>query len=157
MGQANDAEAGASGRQPPRLADFAGRWRVSRIIDDDRMGGQAGTFAGDALFQPRPDGALYYAEEGELRLGPGPSFRAMRSYLWRAEGGRIVVDHGDGRPFHSFEPAAPAAEHLCGADLYVVRYDFAAWPRWRAEWTVRGPRKDYAMVSDFAPLGASAG
>ena len=30
----------------------------------------------------------------------------------------------------------------------------ARWPRWRAEWRVTGPRKDYGMVSRFRPASA---
>jgi hypothetical protein len=67
-----------------------------------------------------------------------------------------AVEHGDGRPFHDFDPADPVARHLCGADDYAVRYDFADWPCWRAEWTVRGPRKDYRMVSAYAPVSAGS-
>lgn len=140
----------------PRLDDFAGDWKVERVIDD-RAGGQAGRFDGRGHFTPVGDGDLAYAEEGMLTLGSGAPLRATRRHLWRAEGGRIAVDYADGRPFHSFDPADPAAEHQCGADLYAVRYDFADWPRWRAEWTVRGPRKDYTMTTEFVPLGAPAG
>jgi hypothetical protein len=62
----------------------------------------------------------------------------------------------DGRPFHAFDPGAarPEAAHDCPPDLYRVRYDFSDWPDWQAAWEVRGPRKDYRMVSRYAPLSA---
>lgn len=132
----------------PGLADFAGRWSVARRIED-RLARAKGRFDGEAVLAPDGQGGLTYRETGELRLGDGPAFTAERSYLWRGAGGRIVVDFADGRPFHAFDPAAPAAHHLCIADDYTVRYDFAAWPEWQAEWTVRGPRKDYTMLSVY--------
>jgi len=130
-----------------RLEDFAGRWRIERLIDD-RLGGVAGHFSGVAEFRPTAAG-LAYREEGQLRLGTGPEVLAVRDYLWREEAGRIVVEHGDGRPFHAFDPAAPEARHWCDPDDYRVRYDFARWPEWQAEWRVRGPRKDYTMRSTY--------
>lgn len=130
-----------------RLEDFTGRWRIERRIDD-RLGGVTGRFEGVAEFTPAATG-LAYREEGRLRLGAGPEVVAVRDYLWRQEGGRIVVLHGDGRPFHDFDPAEPGARHWCDPDDYRVRYDFARWPEWRAEWTVLGPRKDYTMRSTY--------
>ncbi|MGL4281653.1 MAG: DUF6314 family protein [Albidovulum sp.] len=134
------------GRFVPGLADFAGRWSVGRRIED-RLARAEGCFDGVAEFAPGAQGGLTYRETGELRLGDGPAFTAERSYLWREGGGRIIVDFADGRPFHTFDPAEPAAHHLCVADDYTVRYDFSRWPEWQAEWTVRGPRKDYTMRS----------
>lgn len=135
-----------------RLEDFAGHWRIDRQIED-RMGGQTGHFVGQAEFSPVAIGLAYH-EEGWLTLGAGPRVRAVRDYVWRQEGGWIVVHHGDGRPFHSFDPAAPEAVHRCDRDDYRVRYDFALWPQWRADWTVHGPRKDYTMASLYTrPAG----
>lgn len=143
----------AGGAFGPRLADFTGRWRVERQISD-RLGPD-GLFEGEAVFAPVP-GGLTYHETGTLRLGQGRGFPAERAYFWRADGARIAVDFADGRPFHDFDPAAPAAYHLCIADGYSVRYDFAGWPAWQAEWTVKGPRKDYTMISRYVPVSAGS-
>lgn len=131
------------------IAPFAGRWTVLRRIDD-RRAGQDGVFRGTALFTPAPEG-LRYHEDGTLTLGQGVPLRATRDYLWRLDEGRIAVDHGDGRAFHSFDPGCPVAEHLCGRDLYRVEYDFDRWPLWRVIWVVTGPVKDYRMITDYAP------
>lgn len=132
----------------PELADFIGEWRIRRRIED-RLSGQQGRFEGQAWF--RPDGAvLRYREEGRLFLASAPPMTAVRDYVWHDSTGRIAVDYGDGRPFHDFDPAAPAARHFCDPDDYRVSYDFSRWPDWQAEWTVSGPRKDYTMLSRFA-------
>ena len=75
--------------------------------------------------------------------------QAERRYLWHTEGAEIVVRFADERPFHRFSPAAPAASHWCAPDTYRVRYDFAHWPLWQAQWDVTGPRKDYLMISRY--------
>ena len=87
-----------------------------------------------------------------MTLSGTAPMRASRRYLWRDGGsGTIDVHFADGRFFHRFdaEDPAPASSHDCPPDLYRVRYDFRAWPRWQAEWRVTGPRKDYAMADDL--------
>lgn len=132
----------------PKLKDFIGNWKIDRVIVD-RLSVQAGRFEGRAMFVPDGD-ALRYREEGRLRFGDGAPMTAVRQYLWRDAAGRIAVDYGDGRVFHDFDPADPAAHHACDPDDYQVRYDFSGWPDWSAEWTVRGPRKDYTMTSRYS-------
>ena len=135
----------------PGLADFAGRWRIERAIDD-RLSGIPGRFEGTAVFAP--EGAfLRYREEGLLFPGAAPPMAAERQYLWSEAGGRIRVAFADGSPFHDFAPADPAATHFCAPDRYAVRYDFSRWPGWTAEWTVSGPRKDYTMISRYQRAG----
>jgi hypothetical protein len=131
--------------------DFLGLWRLERTIDD-RLAGVAGRFEGTARFAPQ-EGGLLYREEGTLRLGGGAPLAAHRAYLWRWEGGAVAVSFPDGRPFHRFRPEGESmgTDHPCGADLYRVAYDFAAFPRWTAEWQVEGPRKGYRMRSAYAP------
>lgn len=132
----------------PKLQDFEGDWALSRRIVD-RLGPEA-RFEGEARFTSVPSGLLY-RETGVLVVGGGQGFRAERSYFWhQTEAGRIAVEHSDGRAFHDFDPAEPVARHLCGSDDYRVRYDFSHWPVWRAEWIVRGPRKDYTLTSRYA-------
>lgn len=135
-----------------RLQAFVGTWDIDRAIDDVRAG-QSGRFTGRARFTPAPEG-LHYREEGTLTLGDAPPLAASRDYLWRDAGaGGIEVLFGDGRYFHRIAPdaATPGDTHDCPPDLYHVRYDFTGWPRWRAEWRVTGPRKDYAMLSRYQP------
>lgn len=135
-----------------RLEAFAGDWEIDRDIEDVRAG-RTGRFSGRARFTPAPDG-LRYREEGDLVLGDAPPMAATRDYLWRDAGaGVIEVLFSDGRPFHRFLPdeTDPGDTHDCPPDLYRVRYSFARWPRWQAEWRVSGPRKDYAMLSRYAP------
>lgn len=128
---------------------FSGEWTLVRTITD-RRAGAAGRFEGTCLFTAS-DAGLVCEERGRLRYGGQPEMDAKRRYLWRQPApGRIVVDHGDGRPFHAFdlEPVAEA-EHLCPPDTYRATYDFRTWPRWRVTWRVSGPRKDYVSVSDY--------
>jgi hypothetical protein len=139
-----------------RLDAFRGDWRLTRTIEDLRAG-RSGRFEGRARFTPEADG-LAYVETGTLRFPDAPPMTATRRYLWRAgAGGTIELRFDCGRFFHRFDAdePRPSAEHHCSPDHYRVCYDFSRWPHWRAEWRVRGPRKDYALVSDYRPEGGT--
>lgn len=131
-----------------QLGDFAGVWALSREIS--QSDGKTARFEGEALFTPGADG-LCYDEKGTLQIAGAAPMQAERRYLWRASGERIAVFFADGRPFHSFgltdTNADTTAAHWCDPDDYRVRYDFTGWPVWRADWRVKGPRKDYRMTS----------
>ncbi|MEM1431513.1 MAG: DUF6314 family protein [Pseudomonadota bacterium] len=144
------------------LQGLAGAWALERRIAD-RRAGEAGTFSGRAVFTPDADG-LRYREAGGLRLPGRPALQAERVYLWRAAAGWIDVRFDDGRPFHRFAPpsagdggAGPDAPHLCGRDLYQVRYAFESGSSWSAVWEVRGPRKDYRLVSHYTRAASGQG
>ena len=129
--------------------DFIGAWRLEREIEDLRLS-LTGRLDGRCVFEP--DGAeLVQTEIGVLRFGEAAPMEARRVYRWREEGARLVVRFDDGRAFHDFEPEAEdAAEHLCGQDVYRVRYAFEEWPEWTSTWRVTGPRKDLILRSRFS-------
>jgi len=133
------------------LADFLGRYRLTRQIEDARAQAQS-RFEGEAVIAATSDGASY-REVGQLIMD-GQRFEAERSYIWRQKGARIDVLFADGRPFHDFDPVAggKATEHLCGADWYRGGYDFKSWPEWSVTWDVSGPRKQYRSVSVYTYL-----
>ncbi len=136
---------------PTGLADFVGRWRLVRQIDD-RRAGAIGRMEGETLFTPVGEG-LRCDETGRLTYG-GTEMEARRTYLWRAVPGGVAVAFEDGREFHDFRFApAPEASHICEPDHYRVRYDFSHWPDWSATWQVTGPRKDYLSSSRYSREG----
>jgi Family of unknown function (DUF6314) len=135
----------------PVLDDFEGVWLLRKDIAD-LLTKEAGTFIGRAEFR-REGAGLAYREDGQLALGSSAPVQAQRRYLWRTEGDGIAVDYADGRAFHTFAADALVALHLCDPDRYEVAYHFADWPRWTAEWTVTGPRKDYRMVCAYRREG----
>ncbi|TMV92352.1 trigger factor [Thioclava sp. BHET1] len=128
------------------LSDFLGDWDLTRTIS--HADGTHAQFSGQAVFTPQSSGLLY-RETGVLVLPGGYTMQAERRYRWHAEAGGIAVSFEDGRPFHRFDLATPRAAHWCDPDSYTVDYDFLDWPAWRAQWQVRGPRKDYVMHSAF--------
>ena len=141
---------------PHTLDDFAGRWTLTRKII--QRNGDVFTFSGEAEFsslegsvQKEKSGLAYY-EKGEVTAPNESVMLAERRYFWQQpQTGLFEVLFDDKRYFHSFSATNPNAEHLCGDDNYVVRYDFTAWPVWRSTWQVIGPRKDYTMVSEYSP------
>lgn len=134
--------------------DFAGNWQLTRRIAD-HLADAEGVFDGTAVLTPETPGRLRYVETGTLRIGTAPPMQASRTYLWQFEPGRgaarVVVRFDDGRAFHSFAPqgVGRGTDHPCGADYYRVAYDFTDWPTWSAQWTVTGPRKNYAMQTFY--------
>ena len=126
------------------LTDFAGLWTLDRAIS--HASGPEGQFKGQAQFSWRGDG-LDYVEEGTLTLGASAPLTATQRYRW-APG--LTVYFEDGRLFHQVPPGGGAASHWCAPDQYDGRYDFTDWPRFTVTWTVKGPRKDYRMVSRYA-------
>lgn len=138
-----------------RLEDFGGDWRFERVIADPD-GRETGRVEGLLSFTPG-EGGLVAVEQGEMQLAGAAPMRAERRNIWRAEGDMIAVFFGDGRPFHSFDPAQvrPEALHDCPPDIYRVRYDFSAFPLWISHWRVTGPRKDYQMTTRHLRVLAS--
>lgn len=128
-------------------ADFVGGWRISRQIDDTRAGSTA-RFEGRAEISEAAD-RWRYAESGILSLSDSLEMQAERVYFWQPVVGGFDLFFEDGRAFHPLRFGAPKAAHWCDPDQYDVRYEFADWPLWRAIWCVRGPRKDYKMISEM--------
>lgn len=132
------------------LADFAGRWRLSRRIAD-RRSGQSGHAVGWLDLVPEGNG-LAYRESVTLHLAEAPPIHGTRTYSWHPAAAGIAVHFDDGRPFHVIAAGdvQPEAEHFCDPDEYRVRYDFSDWPVWSVIWEVGGPRKNYRMETLFA-------
>ncbi len=132
---------------PSSLGDFAGRWVLSRRIND-RLTGQIGRVSG-MLTLSETDQGLAYREEVIVEIPGQPAMEGTRDYIWKDGGDRVNVHFADGRYFHSFPLglSEPAAQHWCDPDQYEVIYDFKDWPVWGATWIVKGPRKDYKMSS----------
>ena len=72
--------------------------------------------------------------------------QVVRRMLW---GPGLSGAFEDGRPFHDVPTEGGAVSHWCAPDRYDGHYDFSRWPEFRVEWRVRGPRKDYQMVTDY--------
>ena len=129
---------------------LAGTWALSRTIGE-------WNFHGSAVFCARVPDELRYEENGTLAKPGGADIQASRRYVYRYEASRIVV-YFDERPARIFEVLAPKrapngtwearAEHLCPPDHYASRYVFGPDTIVIVH-VVRGPRKDYEMVSNY--------
>ena len=129
--------------------DFLGAWQIERHIYD-QLSDRAGTLVGTARFV-LAGGDVQYSETGTLRWGQGAPMQATRTYVWKFDDKDVAVQFENGAPFHDFrlDHSAPTAAHFCRPDHYEVAYDFATFPSWSATWRVKGPRKDYEMVTNF--------
>ncbi len=132
------------------LAEFQGKWTLSRVITDRRANAE-GVLSGAASFTPDEPGRMIYEESGTLSYARQPPMAATRRYIWTETEEGIEVTFETGKSFHTImlDRLMPDAIHLCDPDLYNVSYDFTRWPKWSSTWSVVGPRKDYKMVSDY--------
>lgn len=132
--------------RPRRLRDFHGVWTLDReIVHAD---GRRALVAGVSDWQPEGPG-LAQQEQGEMRMQGHRPLSVTRRYLWRRG---PLVRFADGRFFHHVPPLGGATAHWCDPDQYDGQYDFTGWPAFSVTWRVRGPRKDYRMVTRYAPV-----
>jgi hypothetical protein len=123
-----------------------GGWDFSRRIP------AYGRMIGAASFTRTDETRFLYRENGLLKLEDGPVFESFRNYIYEFSQGRITVFFEDGRFFHTldFESESRARGiHECGFDLYRGYYEFGDQDRFRLEWAVTGPKKDYTICTDF--------
>jgi len=129
--------------EPRELSDFEGRWRLSRVIRPAQ--GPEARFEGMAVWRPAR-GGMAYEERGTLHLEGQREMQAERRYFWDRS---LDVYFDDGRFFHRVPASGGTAHHWCDPDQYDVTYDFSGWPAFEAVWCVKGPRKDYEMISRY--------
>ena len=130
------------------VSDLLGSWALTRDIA--HADGQTAQFYGQACWSADGDGALY-TETVHLHMPGQGVFAAERRYRLDA-GLRVYFE--DGRFFHQMPEAGGAASHWCDPDQYDAEYDFTGWPDWSCIWRVRGPRKDYRMISRYRRTAA---
>lgn len=128
------------------LADFFGTWRIRRDICP--VEGPQARFEGKAEWSKVPDGAVY-VEKGQLHMPGQGTFEAERRYHWH-EDLRVFFD--DGRFFHAVPAQGGESAHWCDPDQYDATYQFSDWPEWSCRWRVKGPRKDYEMLSRYCRM-----
>ncbi|QPC91833.1 DUF6314 family protein [Mesorhizobium sp. INR15] len=143
---AHDGSLSAQGDTWPARA-WIGNWHVRRKLIDF-SGGASCVFSGQATVTETA-----FSESGEVRIG-GRILTASRSYRLEVRDGSVLVFRGsdafislDGQP-------SQIARHQCGADLYSGRFFFRGIDEWAEAWRVKGPRKNYASLSQFRRLGA---
>jgi hypothetical protein len=125
------------------LSDFAGTWQLTREIS--QVGAPTATFSGQAVWSSDGEG-LSYVERGTLSIQGQTPMTAERRYRWDAD---LNIYFDDGRFFHQVPVHGGEAGHWCDPDQYDVVYDFADWPVWTCRWQVKGPRKDYVLISKY--------
>jgi hypothetical protein len=126
-----------------QLADFEGAWRFERRVTE--AGGRVTKVTGRAVWA-RDGVGLVCKETGEMRVPGHAPMQVVRRTLW---GPGLAVAFEDGTPFHAVPPEGGPVAHWCDPDQYDGDYDFGQWPDFRVVWRVRGPCKDYHMVTDY--------
>ena len=125
--------------------DLDGAWVLTRLVWDFTLSRwQRGT--GWVNFAEWAPGRFQCRED--LFFAGNP---ARRMTLWDVSTGRIDIHYADGYPLVGLDLSATPCEgeHLCGEDLYRARLKSIDPTRFVLGWRVTGPRKDYAMVTDY--------
>ena len=138
------------------LHSLIGAWAIERRIDD------AATLTGSATFERSAANEAIYHEQGTLRLSTGYEAAAERRYIYqqRADGFAVFFDERPPRLFHGVKLVQDTygclhgeAEHACADDLYMTDYKFEPGMEFKIRHRVRGPRKDYTMVTLYRRIG----
>ncbi len=114
--------------------------------------------AGRAVFRPVDAAHLAYREDGVIDCAGGRRSTFFRDYIFRVAGDGVSILFADRRLFHELDfqgEHAATGRHLCGRDLYVVRYEFHNGPGGRAfntRWHVKGPRKEYEIHTAYRAI-----
>jgi hypothetical protein len=148
------SKSGLWGTPAEVLSRLSGTWHFERSIEGH------GSMKGVATFTPARSGELAYREEGDLQLESGGEVRAQREYFYRQRGDGFAVFFKETPPrlFHEVHLGGVAGvlkgsvDHMCGQDHYLSTYEFQPGARFVIRHVVRGPRKDYTIVTSyFAP------
>jgi hypothetical protein len=126
-----------------------GPWSLHRTIED-RVAGETTTVTG-TLTLSRDGEDVAWREVGEWSrrgalLPVERTLRVVRRDVHQEAAWWVLFE--DGREFHPWSPGEPVV-HPCGADTY--RGLVEGTPQaWRVTWEVRGPAKDYTMLSELS-------
>jgi len=113
---------------------------------------------GTATIAARGNGQFDYQERGRLRLTDGPTIEGERRYIFEEcdDGFRVLFAESPPRLFHQIVlcRAGPSlvgsGVHICGEDRYDSRYEFRPDGSFVIEHAVRGPRKRYAINTNYS-------
>ena len=128
------------------LAEFQGEYRLSRQIT--HADAPPARFLGQAVWSAKGNG-LRYVETGVLSVPGHAPMMSERRYFWAPD---LKVYFDDGRFFHQVPAVGGSTSHWCDPDQYTAIYDFGDWPDFQVIWDVKGPAKDYRMISDYTPV-----
>lgn len=118
---------------------------------------------GQAAFTPIPNDSLHYRETGSFFMPDGKSFHFERSYIYqpRSTGFRVLFDETPRRLFQDVDLKEQGAYligdafHACSPDTYTSAYRFDPLGNFRIVHNVTGPRKSYAITTDYTRLTTS--
>ena len=128
-----------------------GEWEIVR-----RIPGTA-RLRGAAVFSSIGENRLAYKETGRLVLNNGQTTNAEREYIFTSAPGGFDVFFND-RPERLFHEArikehkhklVATGEHLCINDKYRARYQWYSNNKFSVSYRVKGPKKDYCMVTMY--------
>lgn len=123
-----------------------GSWTFERVI---RPGG---SIKGTVEFLLKDPNTYSYKEEGTFLNERSEEFETSREYLYCYRNNTIEVLFSDGKSFLTLEFISPQyaiGTHTCSEDNYEAFYSFLSPISFTVEYSVKGPRKEYEMLTFF--------
>ena len=114
--------------------------------------------SGTATITNRGARQFEYREQSQLRLADGRKIEGERRYIFEECDGGFSVLFAENPPrlFHRVilkrigSSLVGNGMHICGEDRYHSRYQFRADGPFTIEHAVRGPRKRYAINTNYS-------
>lgn len=119
-----------------------------------------GVLNGQCVFTVMEDGRLLCQENGLFTMN-GHQTEANRSYIYAYQDDHIIIFYNDphrkGEVLHELAFAMQGNEctarhcHVCGNDTYDLTFTISSNDHIEMKYIVKGPHKDYRMVTILTP------
>ena len=136
------------------FGSLEGQWHLLRTFRS-HSGDYMGKFEGLAQFLRLSGTCFHYKERGTMTLGNNAPVEATKEYFYSFMNDNISVffDSKLENLYHTVnfsEKTLPLGNHYCSPDTYNTKYHFEGLPaNFSHECSVRGPNKDYVILSNY--------
>jgi hypothetical protein len=133
---------------------LSGKWSLERIL------GAYGIIEGLATFSEGHEiNILDYREDFNISNFNQNSMRSYKEYEYHLLEDKIVKyfksENNSKRMFYELEFLSDdfaVAQHICNLDRYDVEYKFKNPGNFKLKYSVKGPRKDYIIETEFTKI-----
>ena len=127
---------------------FQGDWRFERQVTG--LFSENAFLKGRAVFMDLPKSIQRSYEEQGAYEQQGQEVSFQNSYLYDVPSPQCCrVLFPDGRLFYELSQNVQGLQHLCGEDHYEGNFEAVSQDLWTLSWYVKGPRKDYEIVTSY--------
>lgn len=133
---------------------LSGRWSLNRVL------GAYGEIEGFATFSENRDiNILNYREDFNVNNFNQNSMHSYKEYEYHLFESKIMKcfksENDQRQVFYELEFLSDdfaVAKHMCNLDSYDVEYNFSSLGNFKLKYSVKGPRKDYIIETEFSKI-----